>query len=146
MSNDTMQSTICARALYEAFNGDNPTINYGFLSTDEKEKWRHLAQIIRNTVRARVNEQILSVLDEEANAPSAGHGGHTNVVTNLQKFEKLCTFSNPLVQVYMVSALMEDSKRVAMSDKPDGWPVMISWTAWQECAREVYSTFKGDDD
>jgi hypothetical protein len=59
------------------------------------------------------------------------------VLINLMDFSK----NGALMQGFIMNALEQQSQAVILHEsEPDGWPNMLSWEAWRECAIELNET------
>lgn len=59
--------------------------------------------------------------------------------TNEEVLSKLMNSSQHgvLMQGFIMEGLVKFANAVSKAEKPEGWPNMISWEAWQGCALEL---------
>ena len=70
---------------------------------------------------------------------------NTEVLVNLMNFSK----NSALMQAFVMNALERQSQMIVLHEsKPKGWPDLINWEAWRDCAVELNETlnkhYEGD--
>lgn len=62
---------------------------------------------------------------------------NTEVLVNLMNFSK----NGALMQAFVMNALERQSQMIVLHEsKPEGWPDLINWDAWRNCAIELNET------
>ena len=61
----------------------------------------------------------------------------TEVLVNLMNFNK----NGAVMRAFVMSALERQSRMIVLHEpKPEGWPDLINWEAWRDCAIELNET------
>jgi len=45
--------------------------------------------------------------------------------------------NSPLMQVFIINAIQGMAEMTASAEKPENFPELLHWEAWQECAKIV---------
>ena len=55
--------------------------------------------------------------------------------TNVEFVTDLMEHNSPLMQVFIINAIQGMAEMTASAEKPENFPELLHWEAWQECAK-----------